>query len=185
MKNVWNDKKLIEVLKSGGVAVMPTDTIYGLVGSAPNEAVVNRIYEIKNRDKNKPCIVLISDPQDVSKFSVGTTEEQKKIIEKFEGPTSFVLECLDKEFEYLHKGTQSLAFRIPNNQGLKDLLAQSGPLIAPSANPEGSQPARNIEEAKKYFGEKVDYYADGGEMEGKASRLVRFKEDGGFDVLRR
>jgi len=61
---------------------------------------------------------------------------------------------------------------------------RTGPLIAPSANPEGLPPARNLEEAKGYFGDSVDMYMDGGEINGKASRLVKLRKDGSVVILR-
>ena len=58
-----------------------------------------------------------------------------------------------------------------------DLLKETGPLVAPSANPEGEIPAKNIEEARKYFGNKVDFYIDEGKIISEPSTLVRIDED--------
>ena len=57
--------QIIKILKSGGIGVMPTDTLYGLVGSAFSKKAINRIYKIKNRDKKKKMIVLISSIKDL------------------------------------------------------------------------------------------------------------------------
>ena len=62
-ENVWNDKNLIEVLENNGVVIMPTDTIYGIVGKARSENTVKRIYEIRGRNPQKPCIILIGDKE--------------------------------------------------------------------------------------------------------------------------
>lgn len=59
-----------------------------------------------------------------------------------------------------------------------------GSLIAPSANPEARLPAKNIEEAKKYFGDLVDLYIDGGELKNKPSKLIRLNNNGSIIVLR-
>ena len=77
-ENIWNDENIIKVLKGNGVVVMPTDTIYGMVGRAENEAVVRRIYSIRKRNPEKPCIILIGNIGELKKFSVFPTEEQKK-----------------------------------------------------------------------------------------------------------
>jgi L-threonylcarbamoyladenylate synthase len=61
----------------------------------------------------------------------------------------------------LHLGTQSLAFRVPKPKGLQSLLKKTGPLVAPSANPEGMKPALTMREAKKYFGNAVALYVPG------------------------
>ena len=182
---VWDNDNLINVLKSSGVVVIPTDTLYGILGSALDENVVEKIYEIRKRRPDKPCIILIGDINDISKFSIDLTEKQKQELQKnWPGPVSVVLDCVDEKFGYLHRGTNTLAFRLPANGALKDLLLKTGPLIAPSANTEGNTPARNIQEAKKYFGDKVDLYVDGGEIEGKASKVIKLNTDGTVVVLR-
>ncbi|OGI67814.1 threonylcarbamoyl-AMP synthase [Candidatus Nomurabacteria bacterium RIFCSPHIGHO2_01_FULL_42_15] len=181
---MWNDENLTKVLKEGGIAVMPTDTLYGIVGSALNISVVNRIYEARKRAPNKPCIILIGEIGELEKFSITLSKEQKNIIKEFKEPVSFILDCLDEKFSYLHRGTKTLAFRLPAQAGLQELLKETGPLVAPSANLEGLSPAQNIAEAKKYFGDKVDLYVDGGEIQGKASRIIKLNKDGSVEILR-
>lgn len=183
-QNIWNNKNLVKILIGGGVVVMPTDTLYGIVGRADNKDVVSRIYETRKRAPSKPCIILISNIDDLSKFSVNVSEEQKNKIKEFVEHTSFILDCPNDSFEYLHRGTKTLAFRLPVNHELQDLLKKTGPLIAPSANLEGMPPAENISEAQKYFGDSVDLYMDGGTIKGKASRIIKLHKDGSVEVLR-
>lgn len=167
---------------------MPTDTIYGVVCRALDETAVKKIYEIRKRAPDKPCIILISDISELEKFSVNLFAEQKEKIKEYwsnnSAPTSIILDCLDDKFSYLHRGTKTLAFRLPTQEELKNLLKQTGPLIAPSANPEGLPPAKNIQEAKKYFGDIIDLYMDRGEIEGKASKVIKLHKDGTVYILR-
>ncbi len=175
----------MEVLKSGGVAVIPTDTIYGIVGSALNPQTVARIYNIRKRAGDKPCIILVSDIGELGKFSINLSDSQKEIFKTYSDlPTSIILDCEEESLEYLHRGTQTLAFRVPNLPELRDVLAQTGPLIAPSANIEGELPAKNIPEAREYFGEQVDLYLDGGEIAGQPSRVIKLHKDGQVDIIR-
>ena len=184
-QNVWNDGKLIKTLKDGGVVVMPTDTLYGIVGQAENISVVNRIYNLKRRAPEKPCITLIGDIAELEKFSVNLSEEQKNILQKYwPGPVSIILDCLDDSFLYLHCETKTLAFRIPASVELRNLLLQTGPLVAPSANPEGLPPAQNIAEAQKYFGDSIDLYIDKGEIFAKASKIIRLSNNESVIVIR-
>ncbi|MDO8686794.1 MAG: L-threonylcarbamoyladenylate synthase [Candidatus Berkelbacteria bacterium] len=183
-QNIWNNENLVKVLKGGGVAVMPTDTLYGIVGKALDVSVVSRIYVIRKRDINKPCIILIGKINELEKFKIFITEAQKNEIESFKEPTSFILNCPDEKFSYLHCGSKTLAFRLPAQIGLQNLLKETGPLIAPSANLEGLPPAQNITEAKKYFGTLVDLYIDGGEIKGKASKIIKLHKDGSVTVIR-
>lgn len=183
-KNIWDNRKLIETLEKGGVVVMPTDTLYGVVGKAQNFAVVEHIYTLRKRSPNKPCIILIGDISELEKFSITLSEEQKNIIKNFSLPTSFILDCPREEFAYLHRGTNTLAFRIPLNENLRKLLLQVGPLIAPSANLETTPPSENISMAKKYFGNSVDLYIDGGTITNKASKILKLNKDGTVTTVR-
>lgn len=190
-ENIWNNQNLIKMLKENGVVVMPTDTIYGIVGKAESESVVNRIYAIRKRNLQKPCIILIGSVSELKKFSIILSKEQKSKIKKYwPGPVSVVFDCIDDlsmqagKFRYLHRGTNTLAFRLPAQRGFQELLLKTGPLIAPSANIEGKFPAKDINEAKEYFGELVDLYIDGGEIEEKASKVVKLNNDGSVAVLR-
>ncbi|MFH1161836.1 MAG: L-threonylcarbamoyladenylate synthase [Candidatus Jorgensenbacteria bacterium] len=156
------DKKLIAVIKKGGVGVMPTDTIYGLVGSALLPKTVERIYRLRKRNPKKPVIVLIADLRDLVRFGIKLEPRVKTFLWKiWPGPYSVVLPCPSKKFAYLHRGTETLAVRLPKPQWLRTLLKATGSLVAPSANPQGKLPARTVAEAKKYFGERVDFYVHG------------------------
>lgn len=184
-KNIWNNKVSINVLRKGGVVVMPTDTIYGVVGRALDTSVVRRIYEVRKRSPSKPSIILIGDIKELKKFSIILTEKQKNKIKEFwPGSVSIVLDCPNKNFEYLHRGTKTLAFRLPYKKELQNLLLKTGPLIVPSANIEGLSPARDITKAKKYFKSLVDLYVDGGKLEGKVSKVIKLHKDGSVAVLR-
>jgi L-threonylcarbamoyladenylate synthase len=85
---------------------------------------------------------------------------------------SVILPCLSDSLSYLHRGTQSIAFRIPDDERVYDFLQKTGPLVAPSANPQGQEPAYTIEEARSYFSDRVDFYVDEGEKRAKPSTLI-------------
>lgn len=185
---IRDNEKIKKVLKSGGVVVMPTDTIYGIVGEAFNQSTVERIYSIRKRNPDKPCIILIGSIDELTKFSIDISEEQKNKLKEFWGdssrPTSAVLDCSDEKFRYLHRGTNTLAFRLPYIKKLRELLLETGPLIAPSANTEKFPASENIEDAKKYFGDDVDLYMDGGPITSKASKVIRLHKNGSVSILR-
>lgn len=168
------DNNIIKILKDGGIGVLPTDTIYGLVGSALSKEAVEIIYHLKNRTPDKPLIILISSLTDLELFHIRLPEKVKKLLEEiWPNPLSIVLPCLEEKFVYLHRWTQTLAFRMPDDQKLLRMLTQTGPIVAPSANPEGEPPAENIKQAENYFGDKVDFYLDGGELSSKPSTLIK------------
>lgn len=198
---VWNDKKLVKILKGNGIVVMPTDTLYGIVARAEDKNAVERIYKIRKRDPEKPCIILIGKIGELEKFSIILSERQRSVIKKYWSidslrqdseqvvqdkpePVSIVLDCPGDSLTYLHRGTKTLAFRLPFSKLLRDLLLKTGPLIAPSANIEGLPSAQNITEAKKYFGNSIDLYVDGGKIKGRASKIIKSHSGGSVDVLR-
>ncbi len=176
--------KIVDLLKSSGVGVMPTDTIYGIVGSALSKKVVLKVYKLRKRSPQKPFIILISSLRDLALFGIKLDKAARDFLRKiWPNAVSVILPCALKRFSYLHRGTKSLAFRIPRDKNLIKLLKKTGPLIAPSANPEGKEPAQNISEARDYFGNRVDFYVDGGEISGPASTLIEIK-NGKINILR-
>lgn len=178
-------EEAIKCLKNGGVGVIPTDTLYGLVGSAYSPKAVERIYELRQRDKDKPCIILISSIDDLEKFGVHLTLPLRDRLEKFwPGKVSIVFPVANEKFSYLHRGGKSLAFRFPNDKDLIAILKETGPLVAPSANIQSFSPAKTIEDAERYFSTKVDFYQDGGEMGSLPSKLISFGENGEEIILR-
>ena len=117
-------------------------------------------------------------------FNVEIGEKTRKILEDvWLGTVSVVLKCPGEKFQYLHRDTYKLSFRVPDDRDLRTLLEKVGPLVVPSANPEGEIPAHTIKVAKNYFGDKVDFYIDGGEIISEPSALVEIK-NGEVKVLR-
>jgi len=165
---------------------LPTDTLYGLVGRALDKKAVERIYKLKGRNKNKPFIILISSLKDLKLFKVKHSHILKNVgmLKKiWPGKISVILPCLSKKFVYLHRGKKSLAFRLPNKKSIISILKKTGPLIAPSANPESKKPAYTITQARRYFGDKADFYVNVGCRKIKPSTLV-FLTSRGYVTIR-
>lgn len=162
----------------GGIAVVRTDTLYGLVARADDEQAVAKVYAAKGRNPNKSCIILVAE-------SAQAYGDISKVVYEPSKPTSVLVEAPYAPPWLLRENTQ-LAHRIPNLGWLQWVIERTGPLIAPSANPEGEPPAATIEQAEQYFGDAVDLYVDGGEVPADVppSRLVRIHDDGTIERLR-
>lgn len=168
----------IEKLKKGGIGVIPTDTLYGLVCSALKPKAVARVYRLKKRTPNKPSIILISSMDDLKLFGITINEVTLKYLSSFwPGPVSIILPCLSEDYTYLHRGTKTLAFRNPDNEKLLAVIAETGPLIAPSANTEGNPPAEEIIQARQYFQDRVDFYEEGGTLKSLPSTLIKIENN--------
>lgn len=176
-------KKLERTINDSKIAVIPTDTIYGIVARALDKTAVENVYTVRKRNPSKPCIILIASIDDIALFGIEVSSLRSVLESYWPGPVSIVLPCPAPEFEYLHRSTQSLCFRMPDVEWLRDLIAKTGPLIAPSANIEGNMPARNVTEAREQFGNDVDFYMDGGVVDGKPSKVISLV-DGAVTVLR-
>jgi L-threonylcarbamoyladenylate synthase len=173
---------IINTLQNGGIGIMPTDTIYGLVGQPFNPKIVERIYEIKKRPVDKPFVILISGFGDLKKFNVVMDKKtKKKLREIWPNPVTVILNV--KDSEHLTRGKESLAFRFPKDQKIQDILKKTGPLIATSPNISDQKPAETIEEARRYFGNKVDFYYDEGKISAEPSTIIRFEGES-MEVLR-
>lgn len=172
------EREIIDVLKSGGVGVIPTDTLYGMVASVWHPQAVERGYFLRNRDLEKACIILIADIADLETFSVHPSPKERVWLDSvWPGKVSVLLPCSDTALRYLTRGTGNLAFRIPDDESLRTFLRETGPLIAPSANPQGEKPAETIAGAKQYFGDAVDFYLDGGTLRGEPSTIVKLESN--------
>ncbi|HVS58729.1 MAG TPA: L-threonylcarbamoyladenylate synthase [Candidatus Saccharimonadales bacterium] len=159
----------------GAVGVLPSDTVYGLVARASDATAVKRLYDLKLRE-GKPGTIIAANIEQLEQL--GLKRRYLKAVEQYwPGPVSVIIPC-GPELEYLHEGKNSLAVRIPDNKQLCELLEQTGSLLTSSANHPGEPTANTVEEAQAYFGDKVDFYVDGGDLSGhKPSTVVRIVDD--------
>ncbi|MFZ5982595.1 MAG: L-threonylcarbamoyladenylate synthase [Patescibacteria group bacterium] len=174
MKKVdW--KEVGELLQSGKIGIIPTDTIYGISAQAFREDLIEKIYTLKKRDRRKPFIFLISQISDLEKFGIKIGGSKKRVLEDFwPGKVSIVFSCSAPNLKYLHRGVGSLAFRLPKNQNLLALLKKTGPLVSTSVNQEGRNPAENFQEIEEYFGNELDFCLDAGDLKGHPSTVLDF-----------
>jgi len=168
-----------EVLSKGGFAVAPTDTIYGILADALNYEAVQKLRKLR-RPSRRPFLVLVPDIFWVRKLGLECDRKCLKLL-----PVPYLTIVLKKKTKLYHwLGVETVAVRLPCRGFVRRLLEDFGkPVVAPSANMEGSAPAESIERAVLYFGERVSLYVDGGRIEGKPSTIVRL-DAGKVEVLR-
>lgn len=175
-------ENIVATLTAGGLVVLRTDTLYGILACAYNQDAVERIYDIKGRQSHKPFLNLVTDAAQLFDNAELFARHAERFLDR---PTSIIVEAPSAP-AYLTRGGTSLGYRLERGGLLRDVITHSGILVAPSANPEGLPPARTIEEARAYFGNTIDLYVDGGEVpEGTApSRIIRLNTDGSVEQLR-
>lgn len=169
-----SDQKVVKLLSEGAVGVLPTDTVYGLVCRAADETAVRRLYGLKKRE-NKPGTVVAASLEQL--IELGIKARYLKAVEQF-WPNAISVE-IPHGVAYLHQNTGRQAFRVvKESKALIDLLKATGPLLTSSANLPGESPASTITGAEKYFGDKVDFYVDGGDLSDREpSTLIRIVDD--------
>jgi L-threonylcarbamoyladenylate synthase len=175
------DPKLIELLKSGKIGVMPSDTVYGVMARATDEQAVQRLYELKSREQ-KPGTIIAANIDQLE--GLGIKRRYLTAVEQYwPNPLSIIIPT-GPELAYLHQGKMTLAIRIPDDKELHSLLEKTGPLVTSSANTPGDPPANTIQQAKKYFANKVDFYVDGGDLSHhEPSTIIRIIDDA-IEVVR-
>lgn len=160
--------------KQGEIAVIATDTVYGVVARAADTQAVARLYELKRREGKPGTLVAASVDQLVD---IGVERRYlTTAADLWPGAVSVIIPCGQSLF-YLHQGTDSLAVRIPDDSSLLGLLQQTGPLLTSSANQPGEPPATTIDEARAYFSDQVDWYEDGGFVNSEPSTVIKFVDD--------
>lgn len=175
-----HDVQVLEALKQGGVGVLPTDTVYGLVCDAANMDAVEKLYRLKSREK-KPGVLIAADSAQVQKL--GFLQSSVREAERFWPGVSVVL-LLGEEGAYLHQGMRAVAVRVVADHDLQQFLYKTGPLLTSSANLPGKPPANTVHEARAYFGDAVDFYVDGGDLSHRQSSTLIRIVNGKVDILR-
>ncbi len=171
-------REIADILKKGGIGIMPTDTIYGISTSVFQPKSIEKIYHLRKRNPAKPMIILINNISDLTLFKISLNSETRKILNSvWPDKISLILPISDPDLSYLDRGTNTLAFRIPKYPLIQKILRISGPLVSPSANFEDEPSSKNIKEAQRYFGNNVDFYLDDGEKTSPPSTVVKLEKN--------
>jgi L-threonylcarbamoyladenylate synthase len=167
-------KKAIVVIRSGGIVICPTDTVYGFLADATSKKAVDAIYKIKKRPKLKPLPVFVNDIAMVKELA-DVNERQAKIFKKYwPGKYTFVLKRKPSVKIY-GVDKKTIAIRIPNHKFLNGLLKKiNRPLVQTSVNISGQPPLLKIKDIKEKFGKyKSVLIIDAGNLKkSKPSKII-------------
>ena len=153
-----------DVLKNGGVIGYPTETVYGVGCNSFNRDAVERIYQLKNRDRSKAMILIASDTVQISELVESIPEAAEKLIENFwPGPLTIVFEASSRLKEFAFSKSKTIAIRIPDCNICLELIKETGfPLVSTSANRSDEAAAINAQQVLEAFGDELDIIVDGG-----------------------
>ena len=149
----------VEQLKLGNIGVFPTDTVYGVGCDSLNKNAIKSLYEIKERNLNKPINILVSNMKMVKKFVKEISPIEQKLIDNFwPGSLTIVFDKSNIVPDILTSNLNTIGVRMPNNKICLDIIETFGhPLAMSSANIADMPPNTNLENLLIDFNNKVDF----------------------------
>lgn len=178
-----NIQKAIACIKNEEVVGIPTETVYGIGVDPLSQAAVDKIFNLKERDENKPLSILVHSFHDLIKLKI--ISKVPEIVELYwPGPLTIIVES---ELNFADgvgtKNPNSIGIRVPDNELALELLKKTGPLAVTSANISGQEDITNEKDAESVFGDKIGHYLQGSALHGNGSTIVDFRDEE-FKVIR-
>lgn len=161
------------------IIIFPTDTIYGIGCSIFDKKSIEKIYEIKHRDKRKPLSCLCKDVKQVEEIA-NINEKEKMIINKFN--LTLILKAKRNISEIT--GFNTIGIRIPQSHLAANILKKYGPMLTTSINESGEKPLNSFDEICKRYGNEVDKVYKGEEFSSGVASTVAQLVDGEVVILR-
>lgn len=164
-----------EMIRSGGLVGVPTETVYGLAANGLDERAVKRIYEVKGRPAVKPLSLMVPGPEAMDAYCADVPRAARLLARRFwPGPLTIVLKAKDNIPSIVLAGGDTVGLRCPDHEMTLELLRLSElPLAAPSANPSGEASPKTARQVLDYFDGSIDAVLDGGECGlGRESTII-------------
>lgn len=167
------------------IVCFPTDTVYG-VGCLMNDEVgVNKIYALKQRDKNKPLAILAYNIEQILPYIEKPSEEVMALMKKYwPGALTIIFNKNKTCKNIINQEIQTIGFRIPNSKIALDILQKFGVMATTSINLSGSAPLNDLNLIKQEFGNEIDYLIEDLEVTSNVSSTVIDATQKPFKVLR-
>jgi L-threonylcarbamoyladenylate synthase len=185
--------RLESCLASGGVAVFPADTVYGLGCDPDDERAVSRLYELKGRPPDRPAAVMFFERDRALQALPELRSAERRAIEALlPGPVTLLLPNRVRRFPLAcgpgGEGRDSLGLRVPLlSDALAALQAMPRPMMQSSANLSGGPEARRLADVPRELLLGAALVLDGGELPGTASTVLDLRDyerNGAFSVVR-
>lgn len=169
-------KEIAEIIKKGGIGIVPTETVYGIGANGLDEKAVEKIYLAKGRKQDNPINLLVNNIEMVEKVAKNITELEYKLMKAFfPGPFTIILNKKDIVPNIVTANQNTVGVRRPKNDIALKLIEYAGvPIAAPSANISGKPSGTDFKDIYNDFKDKVDFMIDGGESNiGIESTIVK------------
>lgn len=176
-----NDEQLrevIEVLKSGGIIVYPTDTLYGLGTNPFDEEAVKRMYDLKKRPYDQPVSIAVHDISQIEDYVELTDLARHTTREFLPGPLTILLKKKDPSSLPIVSSKNRLGVRILDHAVAIPILEKFGPITSTSANLHGQEIPCDVDTAIEQLGDSVEIYIDAGKCRyGQESTVLDVSTD--------
>ncbi len=183
-----NINSIGQLLQDGKVILCPTETIWGLSCNAWNKGAVDKIFEIKNRDKSKTMIVLVDSIARLKEYVIELHPRVETLLSYYSNPLTIIHKASSKVPAYLLGPESTIAVRITTNELLIELISFLGhPIISTSANVQGQKSPQNFDEISEHIKEKVDYICYTGRKTAtnrSESTIIKYNNEGELFFLR-
>lgn len=181
-------KKAIEVLRSGGVILYPTDTVWGLGCDATNEEAVKRIFDIKKRTDTKAMLVLIDNPSKLQSYVDEVPDMTWDLIELSEKPLTIIYPQAKNLALNLIAEDKTIGIRVTKEAFSRNLCAQfRKPIVSTSANISGNATPRNFTQISDEIKNSVDYVVNFRQddlSESAPSSIIKLGKGNLFQLIR-
>jgi L-threonylcarbamoyladenylate synthase len=175
--------KTSQIIKEGGIAIFPTDTVYGIGCNPYNVNSVKKIYKIKSRSEVKPLPVLVYS-LDIVKQITSIDKFTEKIIKKYwPGPLTLILKLTDEKLKKSLNLENKIAVRIPDSKCTLKLLEKCGLLVGTSANISGNSSYTDPDECLKNI-KNYDVFLNGGTITSKGESTIIEIQNDGIKIIR-
>ena len=181
-------KNAKSVLEDGGVIVYPTDTIWGIGCDATDHVAVQKVFALKQRAESKSLIILVSDKEMLKKYVPMVPEEVTEFLARQSRPTTVIYNNPLGLALNVVSSDHTVAIRIPDNAFCQGLIRDFGkPIVSTSANYSNSPSPGSFDEIDKSLLKRADYIVNLSrrEKQGQASQIVKVREDGSLDWIRK
>ena len=171
-------RQVVDVLENGGVIAYPTDTTYGIGCSIFSRKGVERIYQIKQREKKKPFSFICASQADISKYAQVSNYAFKLMKRLLPGAYTFVLDATKIVPDLLTTKQKTVGVRMPDNAICAAIVEMLGhPIVTTSANLSGEEPIGDPHEVFRLMGKQLDVVVDGGMLSADVSSVVSLLGD--------
>ena len=175
----WLVARAADVLRKGGVAIIPTDTVYGLACGISHAKAIKRIYELKNMDSKKPLAILVDDMTTVGQYAKGVTTPYYRLLKRvLPGPYTFIFEASAEVPKIMLRKRRTIGIRMPDHPIALALLAElDEPLLTTSVRTPDDHWVIEPVEVESTLDHRVDVVVDGGPLVATPSTVVDLSGD--------